>query len=257
MENIKKKTPFFSIVTVVKNDEQNIEKTIKSIFNQSYKNFEYIIVDGKSKDKSLKIINRYKKKIKKIISAKDSGIYHAMNKGAKLAVGKVIVFVNSNDTIKRNALKIIKRKFDLNDKISFVFGTVLRHYTKDSIIKYGFNKDRLKYSFDFATSHSTGFFLKREILKKINYFDTRYKCSADYDVYLKVLLKLSLMGLSTKKNEIIGVVNSGGFSSKVSFIQHLYEETLIRYNNNQNIFLIFIIFFNAIIKHFYKKLDLK
>lgn len=65
------------------------------------------------------------------------------------------------------------------------------------------------------------------------------------------------MGLSTKKNKIIGVVNSGGFSSKVSFIQHLYEETLIKYNNNQNIFLIFIIFFNAIIKHFYKKLDLK
>ena len=241
---------------MVKNDESNIEKTIKSILNQSYKNFEYIIIDGKSKDKTLEIINKYKNKINKIVSKKDDGIYFAMNKGAKLAIGKVLVFVNSNDIIKKNALKIIKKIFDENKKIDFVFGTVLRHYTKSSILKHGFNKDRLKYNFDFATSHSTGFYLKRNILKKIQYFDTRYKCSADYDIYLKIILKLNLIGSSSKKNELIGIVNSGGFSSKLNFFQHLFEETLIRINNKQNIFIIFIIFINAIIKNFYKKLKI-
>ena len=70
---------------------------------------------------------------------------------------------------------------------------------KNSFLKYGFNKNRLKFNFDFATSHSTGFFLKRKIFKKLDYFDTRYKCSADYDIYYKVLLSLNLKGALTKK----------------------------------------------------------
>lgn len=253
--NLKKKNkkPFFSVVTVVKNDEKNIEKTINSILLQTINDYEYIIIDGKSTDKTYSKILKYKKKLKRFVHGKDKGIYYAMNKGAKLATGNVIVFVNSGDILKKNALKIIKKLFVKNNKLKFVFGTVLRHYTKNSILKHGFNKSRLKYNFDFATSHSTGFFLKRTIFKKLNYFDTRYKCSADYDIYFKVLLSLRLDGASTRKSQIIGVVNSGGFSSKLSFIEHLFEETLIRYNNNQNIFIITIIFFNALIKYLIKK----
>ena len=56
--------PQFSIITVVKNDEKNIQKTIESILNQTFKNFEYIIIDGKSEDSTLSLINKYKDKIK-------------------------------------------------------------------------------------------------------------------------------------------------------------------------------------------------
>ena len=81
-----KKVPFFSVITVVKNNEGKIKKTIDSILSQTFKNFEYIIIDGKSSDNSLQIINRYKKNIKKIVSQKDKGIYDAMNKGLNLSV---------------------------------------------------------------------------------------------------------------------------------------------------------------------------
>ena len=105
-----KKKPFFSVITVVKNDEKNISKTIKSIINQSYKNYEYIIIDGKSSDKTIEKILKFRKKINYLSSARDKGIYFAMNKGAKLSRGEVIIYVNSGDKLNRKALKIVKKK---------------------------------------------------------------------------------------------------------------------------------------------------
>ena len=85
----------FSIITVVKNDDKNLEKTIKSILSQkNFDEIEYIIIDGKSNDNTLQIINKYKKEINKIISEEDNGIYDAMNKGIKLSSGEIIGFCN-------------------------------------------------------------------------------------------------------------------------------------------------------------------
>ncbi len=251
---MKIKIPYFSIITVVKNDIKNIAKTIKSIKNQSFKNFEYLIIDGKSSDGTVEEIKKYKKCIHLIISEKDQGIYFAMNKGAKLARGKIIVFVNSGDTLKKDALKKIYKKFLENKKFDFIFGTVMRHYKTDSILKFGYNINRLRYNFDFATAHSTGFFLNRRIFIKYGMFNTKYKISADYDLYMRLILKNKILGSSTKKNDLIGIVESGGYSSKVPFYKHLKEETKIRLNNGQNFILVMVIFFNAIFKFIYKKI---
>ncbi len=252
MEKIKK--PFFSIITVVKNDEQNIEKTIKSIINQNLKDFEYIIIDGNSTDQTVKKILNFKNNIKHFIREEDDGIYFAMNKGAKIATGKVICFVNSGDILMRDSLKNIKKKFDENTNVKFVFGTVTRHYTKSTILKYGFNRKKLFFNFDFATSHSTGFYLNLNEFKNVNYFDTKYKCSSDYDLYYKLIIKKNLTGSFTNKDQIIGEVASGGYSSKISFWGHLLEETKIRFNNRQNIFMIFICIINALVRKFFKLL---
>jgi hypothetical protein len=146
----------------------------------------------------------------------------------------------------------VYNKFCKKKKIDYVFGTVLRHYTKKSILKSGFNLRKLLYNFDFATAHSTGFFLKRKIYNLVGNFNTKYKYSADYDIYYKVILKLRLNGESTPKKQLIGVVAAGGFSSKVSFFEHLKEEIKIRVDNNQNIFLVIIILLNALIKYYFK-----
>jgi len=239
-----------SIITVVKNDEKNIEKTIKSIVLQKKSSFEYIIIDGYSKDNTINIVKKYKKKIDIIISKKDKGIYYAMNKGIKLANGKIIVFCNSGDFFYKNSFKKILKLFKKKN-FDFVFGTVLRNYTKSKILKYGFNFDRIKYNFDFATSHTTGFFLKKKIYKKIGNYNTKFKISADYDLYFR-LYKGNFIGGYTSKKDKIGNVASGGYSSKRTFLSHLVEESKIRLHNKQNIFIVILIILNAIIKNFVK-----
>ena len=87
---LKNKKPFFSIITVVRNGENTIEKTIKSVANQTFKEFEHILIDGKSTDKTLDKIKKYKKNLSKIVSEKDKGIYDAFNKGMKLSSGEFI-----------------------------------------------------------------------------------------------------------------------------------------------------------------------
>ena len=108
------KNPFFTIVTAVLNGEKYIEETIKSIKNQSFKNFQYIVVDGRSTDNTHKIINKYKKYISKIIISKDKTMYEALAKGFYYAKGKYYLWINSDDYLfnkvsLKNLYKVLKK----------------------------------------------------------------------------------------------------------------------------------------------------
>jgi glycosyltransferase involved in cell wall biosynthesis len=237
-----------SIITVVKNDERNIKKTIKSIINQKNIKLEYIVIDGNSSDKTLSVINNYKKNINKIISENDDGIYDAMNKGIINSTGDIIAFCNSGDIFYDNSLSKVVNIFN-NKNFDYVFGSVIRNYMGGKqILKYNLNPKRIFYNFDFATAHSTGFFLKKNVYKEIGYYNTKFKCSADYDLYFR-LIKKKYKGTVTGKNDIIGNVASGGYSSKVSFFNHVIEEAKIRLHNKQNLLIILLIFINSIIKN--------
>ena len=82
-KNYKKERPFFSIITTVKNNKIKLEKTIKSLSNQKFKNFEHLVIDGGSTDGTLEIIKKYDKKIDYWVSRNDKGIYHGFNDGLK------------------------------------------------------------------------------------------------------------------------------------------------------------------------------
>ena len=240
-----------SIITVVKNDERFIEKTVKSIINQHLP-IEYIVVDGNSTDATFEIIKKYQNKIDLIISEKDDGLYHAMNKGIKNATGDIIGICNSGDVILENKLQIVLKEFETK-KVDFVFATVKRHYTGGTIIKSGFNKKKINYNFDFATCHSTGFYIKNSVQKEIGTYDTSFKCSADYDLFYRLINVKKYIGGSTPKDIIVGEVAKGGLSSKISFFNHLKEESKIRYKNKQSFILIILIFLNVIIKKLFIK----
>ena len=239
-----RKDYFFSIITVVLNNAEFLEQTIKSVINQGI-DVEYILIDGGSTDGTLNIIKKYEKFIDLWISEKDFGIYDAMNKGIKYSTGNYIGMINSSDLYNNNALLTIKDYFTQNKKIDFLFGTVHK-----KIIKSGFKRNKIFWSFDFYPSHSTGFFISNIAQKEMGLYDINFKLSADHDFFFR-LMKSNFKGMATKKKDLIGYFkkDGGSFSSTLTFYKQFKEEINIRLKNKQNIFLIiFVILLNYSMK---------
>ena len=242
------KEPLLTIITVVLNQEKHLDQTIRSVLRQKCKDYEYIIIDGGSKDKTIKIIEKYSNKLSYWISQKDKGIYHAFNKGMILARGKYIGIINSDDIYTPKALKIISKYIKSSPDKDFIFGSVKKHWG----VLHGYRPEKIKYSWGFYSSHSTGFFIKRDAAKKVGLYNTKYKYHADYDYFYRMIVKKKLKGFSTKKNELIGIFRRGGFSSKIQFRKQFKEELMIRYDNGQNLVLISLIAIYKILKNFKK-----
>ena len=233
-KKLNKKKLSFSIITVVLNQEK-IKKTIESLKKQNYKNFEHIIIDGGSSDKTIDIIKKNKDFISYWETKKDRGIYHAMNKGIKKAKGDIIGILNADDYFYSNCLEIAKKYFK-NQDIDFLFGTVI----KDRIL-HGFLPKKIDWKFNVYPAHSCSFFIKTKVQKKIGLYSEKFKYSADRDFIYK-LIKNGNKGMCTKKNEIFGKFYTGGISSKLSYFRTLKEEFTIRIHNKQNfIFLGFLL----------------
>ena len=110
-----------SIITIAFNAEATLANTLNSVFTQSYKNIEHIIIDGKSNDKTLKICNDFPH-ISKIISESDKGVYDAFNKGLRLATGEIVGFLNSDDVFyNENSVQEIVNAF-LSNEADIVYG---------------------------------------------------------------------------------------------------------------------------------------
>lgn len=103
--------PLITYITVVKNGESSILRCMESIWNQSYKQIEYIVIDGNSSDGTMQVLNEHKAKIKKIVSEEDLGVYDAMNKGISLASGDLICFINADDLLLPGAADAIAKEF--------------------------------------------------------------------------------------------------------------------------------------------------
>ncbi len=115
--------PIFSIITITYNAEKTIAKTIESIVNQTYSNIEYILIDGKSTDGTMQIVDKYSSKIAYRISEPDKGLYDAMNKGLAAATGDYVWFINSGDTIySSDTLEKIISKINATNLPDIIYG---------------------------------------------------------------------------------------------------------------------------------------
>ena len=232
-----------SVITVTKNSEKFLHQNILSVKSQNYKNFEHIIVDGNSTDKTIKIINSHKKSIKFIKNKNDKGLYHAMNVGIKKSSGDIIGILNSDDIYFKNTLKIVNEYFNKHKNLDFLFGSVYKHK-----LLHGFNPWKINFSFGFYSTHSVGFFIKRQAHDKIGLYNLNYKYSADYDLFLRMIKKYRLNGMGTKKKEIFGKFRQGGLSSRIKFLDYLRECNKIRLKNGQNYLLVYLIYLIRCIK---------
>ena len=231
--------PFFSIITVTKNTEGKIDKTIKSVLSQSYKNFEYIIVDGHSKDNTLSKIKNYKNKKVKIFSRRDNNFYDGLNFAIKKTKGKFISVLSSGDLyysnfiLKKMHKNIIKfRNFD------FYFSNLFFVNKKNKVKrKWVFNKFYNKLEDAFKIAHPTIFFSK-PIAKNFRY-NIRYTVAADLDLILRLIKnKIRYKHL----NFFSIIMETGGISSfKGNFLKKLNEDLKINKIYIKNYFFNFFI----------------
>jgi glycosyltransferase involved in cell wall biosynthesis len=213
--------PKISIVTVVWNDKEGLEKTIKSVINQTYNNIEFIIIDGASTDGTFDSIKQHESNINYYVSEKDNGIYDAMNKGIKASSGTWINFMNAGDTfIDKNILQQINFQ-EYNEKV-LIYGNKIQ----DNKIIYPLNIKRLEMG-EIMACHQSMFFNK-DILTNELYYDLQYKIYGDYELVNRIYLKFPKN--IQYFNKTIAIFKGGGISSIPTF-QKRKDKYMILYSH--------------------------
>ncbi|HAT80788.1 MAG TPA: glycosyl transferase [Flavobacterium sp.] len=209
-----------TIITVCYNCIATIEKTILSVANQSYKNIEYIIIDGNSTDGTLDIIKKHEDKILKWISESDNGLYDAMNKGISLATGDIIGVLNSDDTFYSTTVVEEIVNFHKQNNIEASVGNIIQHNKEGKIVrvyssKY-WNPEKLKIGF--MPPHPSIFF-KKNLFCKFGNYDLGFIIGADYELITRYFLKNNITwkysGITTTAMLVGGLSSSGSSSYKL------------------------------------------
>lgn len=218
------------MITITYNSSATLERTIKSVLSQSYNNYEYIIVDGASKDSTIDIVKKYEPLFEgrmKWKSEPDGGIYNAMNKGISRSSGDVIGIVNSDDWLEPNALNDVALAFSTinNQRSSIVCGSIRFHYADgESQVMYS-DKTRFyngikNHSFGHGAYHPS-MFVGSDVYKNIGIFDENFYIAADIDfVYRCYQNNVQFYFI----REILNNMSDGGVSNAVAFKKILSDK---------------------------------
>lgn len=223
--------PTISVITVVFNDVRNIEKTIKSIINQTFSKIEYIIIDGGSTDGTLETIKRYRDYIDILVSEPDAGIYDAMNKGVALAKGDFLSFMNSGDEFfSSDTIKLLVPEIDQADVI---YGSTEVYEASGQ--KRNFSPGYPpKFYYNLPFNHQS-VFVKTEVHRKYIY-DTRFRVYADLLLFHQLLKD----GYEFKRIEtVVAKYDATGISATVtkSLLNERYRAGNIIHGKALNILL--------------------
>lgn len=202
-----------SIITVTFNSEKTVMRTAESVLNQTYKPYEYIIVDGASEDNTVSLIEEIRERFENagikllVISEKDNGIYDAMNKGIRHATGDIVGIINSDDYYEEDALSVVNRSY--NQQPFDLFYADLRMVYPDgkSFIKHSKNR---KYATSRDWNHPTTF------ITKSTYDKFLYKTETIHDDYDLILRLKKSNARVTVVNEVIANFTMDGVSHKRS-----------------------------------------
>ncbi|SHG59060.1 glycosyltransferase family 2 protein [Flavobacterium johnsoniae] len=259
-----------SIITINYNNASGLKKTIESISSQTYKEFEFIVIDGGSTDESKDIILKSGDTISYWVSEKDKGVYHAMNKGIKAATGDYVLFINSGDYLHDE--KVIQNLVNnLLETDEIVYGNVLlRNEIKNwEAIQEHPSKLNFSYFFNRTICHQVCLF-KRSLFDTIFLFNESYKISSDWEF---LIYAIYIEKVNCRKIELLlSVYDTTGISGNPSFKQiaarerketiekffPLFEDDyklLSKYSSNRSKQLLLIeksVFFRKIVSVFFK-----
>lgn len=183
--------PKFSIITVTYNAGAVLEDTIQSVITQTYRNVEYIIVDGGSKDHTLDIINRYREHIHTLVSEPDKGLYDAMNKGIRLATGDYLCFLNAGDELHEDdTLQLMVHSITGTELPDVLYGETAivdeeGHFLRMRRLSAPENLNWKSFKDGMLVCHQA-FFPRRELAEP---YDLRYRFSADFDWCIRIMKK--------------------------------------------------------------------
>jgi glycosyltransferase involved in cell wall biosynthesis len=205
-----------SIITVSYNSENFIENCINSLISQSYKNIEYIIIDGLSTDNTLEIIKRYSKYISVIVSEPDKGIYDAMNKGIKIAKGEIIGFLHSDDMyMNKDVLLKVANVFKENASLDACYAdlTYVKQTDTSRIVRYWKSNEFIVGSFSkgWSPPHPT-FFVRSSVYERFGNFNLKYPIVSDVELMMRFLEVYKIQ--TQYLNEIWIKMRLGGLSNK-------------------------------------------
>lgn len=222
--------PLISIITVCFNSAKTIRQTIESVLNQTYTNIEYILVDGKSTDNTMDIIQEYEPKfaekgiIYRWISEPDNGIYDAMNKGIKMATGEWIGIINSDDWYESDNCEIIQKNSNLKNTI--IYGTI-KYWKNNRPLFIKKNEDIRLLNKGMVIPHPS-VFMTKSIYKKNGLFNTNLKIAADWELMIRAW-KNQINFYYIKELKVNFACN--GISSEINY-QTISEKHQIRKLNN-------------------------
>jgi glycosyltransferase involved in cell wall biosynthesis len=204
-----KNMPLISIISVCLN-EPSLERTCESIVNQTFQNFEWIVIDGGSNDTTLSIFEKYKNRIDYFVSEKDNGIYDAMNKGIRYSHGTWLNFMNAGDSFASlNILEEIRGTLEIRIDMDVLYGEVQYGYKKESMVSYTPKNDLTRHLY-FSTIHHQPSFIKRTCFTEYGYYDTSLEVVSDYKFFI-VLCKNNAKFLHL--NNIIAIMDMDGISN--------------------------------------------
>lgn len=202
--------PKFSIITVTYNAAAVIEDTLQSVITQTYKNIEYIIVDGASTDRTMEIIGRYRKHIHTVVSEPDRGLYDAMNKGIRLATGDYVCFLNAGDELHEDdTLQLIVHSLTgLTGLPDVIYGRTAivdeeGHFLRMRRLEPPENLTWHSFRQGMLVCHQA-FFARRDHAVP---YDLRYRFSADFDWCIRVMKQSAV--LHNTRLTLIDYLNEG------------------------------------------------
>ena len=183
-----------SVITVTYNSAATVRDTIESVLRQEYLNYEYLVIDGDSKDNTVDIIKEYEPKFggrMKCISEKDKGMYDGINKGIRMATGDVVGIINSDDFYHRTDIfDVIAKTFEENPCVQAIYGDVrfVNPDNLDKTVRYYSCKHwkPWRFRFGFMPAHPT-FFTYKENFEKYGYYQYDYHIAADYELLIRHL----------------------------------------------------------------------
>lgn len=202
-----------SIITVCFNSANTIRETIESVLSQTYRNIEYIIVDGGSEDGSISIIADYSDRISKFVSEPDKGIYDAMNKGIHMATGDIVGMINSDDILYDSSCidRIVDQFKSTN--ADAVYGNLVITNNNDEIIRRWVSRpfESGLFSKSWTPAHPT-FYCKKSMFVKYGLYKTDFKIAADVELMLRFM---EIHGIKTSYlDSYIVKMRSGGISNQ-------------------------------------------